>query len=231
MIKVEGLAQPGLAYQYTAATADTLKGLSVPTGQVTIQQADEMNRTPGRCYVPTTWGTAILEEGDWFVVYDLGIVSAFTGPQFEVLFSVKHDEELAPPAEEPAEDSELSGAEVEVLASMEAKARSLTFKQAASVAPVAMASTVPLPTGVAKPVLRFRVMSDGAQWLPSFEAYCVNYRHDYVVLSEENPRGGDVDFRVLRNATGAEVLAFGLGELIDCFADGRLEIVSEGPEA
>ena len=83
---VKGLARPADAYQFLKETEDQLAGLVLQTGPVTVQRADELNRIPGRCYVPTIWGAAVLEYGDWFVVYDIGVVSAFNDAQFRLLF-------------------------------------------------------------------------------------------------------------------------------------------------
>ena len=74
-IRVDAIAQPARALQYLPETEALLKDLVLPTGKVTVQLADEMNRVPNRCYVPTTWGSAVLEYGDWVVVY--GIAAYF----------------------------------------------------------------------------------------------------------------------------------------------------------
>ena len=86
MRAVKGLARPADAYQFLKETEDQLAGLVLQTGPVTVQKEDELNRIPGRCYVPTIWGAAVLEYGDWFVVYDIGVVSAFNDAQFRLLF-------------------------------------------------------------------------------------------------------------------------------------------------
>ena len=105
---VKGLARPADAYQFLKETEDQLAGLMLQTGSVTVQKADELNRIPGRCYVPTIWGAAVLEYGDWFVVYDIGVVSAFNDAQFRLLFEFDDSATLFEIAKEP----ELKGVQV-----------------------------------------------------------------------------------------------------------------------
>ena len=81
------------------------------------------------------------------------------------------------------------------------------------------------------PALRFRAMSDGATWLPAFQAFCDRYRLDYVIEPTEDTRVDAPDFRVRVNATGAEIIKFSLGDLIDCYPDGQMVLVGEEPEA
>ena len=56
-------------------------------------------------------------------------------------------------------------------------------------------------------------------------------RLDYVIEAETAPRGGQPDFRVKVGATGRGVVSFGLGELLDCYPDGRVVAVQEAAEA
>ena len=88
-----------------------------------------------------------------------------------------------------------------------------------------------LPMPEMAPALRFRVMSDGASWLPAFQAFCDRYRLDYVIEPTEDIRADAPDFHVKVNATGAEIVAFSLGDLIDCYPDGRLVLAKEESEA
>ena len=227
---VKGLARPADAYQFLKETEDQLAGLMLQTGPVTVQKADELNRIPGRCYVPTIWGAAVLEYGDWFVVYDIGVVSAFNDAQFRLLFEFDDSATLFEIAKEP----ELKGVQV-------AKARrgtslrdgvelmSAKVEGAIALDLVEQAEKLPMPEMA--PALRFRAMSDGATWLPAFQAFCDRYRLDYVIEATEDFRIGTHDFRVKVNATGAEAIAFSLGDLIDCYPDGRLVLAEEESEA
>ena len=103
---VKGLARPADAYQFLKETEDQLVGLVLQTGPVTVQKEDELNRIPGRCYVPTIWGAAVLEYGDWFVVYDVGIVSVHTDAQFRLLFEFDDSATLFEVSEEPELEAE-----------------------------------------------------------------------------------------------------------------------------
>lgn len=227
MIRVNAHAQGGRAYQYTSITADSLKGLEVPTGVVSIQPADELNRTQGRCYVPTTWGTAILEENDWFVIYDVGIVSAFTDAQFKLLFQVDEsvvDDTLFELEERPA---------AVALGRQQGKSLRDDLEAVSFASPRLstldeMDSVKALPEPVAMPVFKARAMSDGGSWLPAFSDYCTRYRLDYTILHEPDPRKPLADgFVVSVNATGRRVLEFNVGDLIVGYSDGNMEIASE----
>ena len=88
-----------------------------------------------------------------------------------------------------------------------------------------------LPMPEMAPALRFRAMNDGANWLPAFQAFCDRYRLDYVIEATDFALSGTPDFRVRVNATGAEIIKFSLGDLIDCYPDGRLVLAEEGSEA
>lgn len=229
---VKGLARPADAYQFLKETEDQLAGLILQTGPVTVQKEDELNRIPGRCYVPTIWGAAVLEYGDWFVVYDIGVVSAFNDAQFRLLFEFDDSATLFEVAEEP----ELEGVQVAearrgTLLRDDVEALSLEGVDRHLDALVAEKVGAPLPMPEMAPALRFRAMNDGATWLPSFQAYCDRYRLDYVIEAETAPRGGQLDFRVKVGATGREVVSFGLGELLDCYPDGRVVAVQEAAEA
>lgn len=233
---VKGLARPADAYQFLKETEDQLAGLMLQTGPVTVQKEDQLNRIPGRCYVPTTWGAAVLEYGDWFVVYDIGVVSAFNDAQFRLLFEFDDSATLFEVAEEP----ELEGVQVaearrgtslrDDVELMSAKVEGAIQLDLVEVAEK-LSSPAKLPMPEMAPALRFRAMSDGATWLPSFQAFCDRYRLDYVIEAEMAPRGGEPDFRVKVGATGREVVSFGLGELLDCYPDGRVVAVQEAAEA
>ena len=227
---VKGLARPADAYQFLKETEDQLAGLMLQTGPVTVQKADKLNRIPGRCYVPTIWGAAVLEYGDWFVVYDIGVVSAFNDAQFRLLFEFDDSATLFEIAEEP----ELEGAQVAEArrgTSLRDDVELMSAKVEGAIALDLVEQAEELPMPEMAPALRFRAMSDGATWLPSFQAYCDRYRLDYVIEAEAAPRGGEPDFRVKVGATGREVVSFGLGELLDCYPDGRIVAVQEGSEA
>lgn len=227
---VKGLARPADAYQFLKETEDQLAGLVLQTGPVTVQKEDELNRIPGRCYVPTIWGAAVLEYGDWFVVYDVGIVSAYTDAQFRLLFEFDDSATLFEVSEEPEiEDRSLPAV---VKRHMESKA--VEDQMAASVEGaiqldlVEQAESLPMPEMA--PALRFRAMNDGASWLPAFQAFCDRYRLDYVIEATDYALSNTPDFRVKINATGAEIITFSLGDLIDCYPDGRLVLAEEESE-
>ena len=229
---VKGLARPADAYQFLKETEEQLAGLILQTGPVTVQKEDELNRIPGRCYVPTIWGAAVLEYGDWFVVYDVGIVSAHTDAQFRLLFEFDDSATLFEVSEEPELEAE-QVAETRRGTSLrdDVEALSLEGVDRHLDALVAEKVEAPLPMPEMAPALRFRAMSDGASWLPAFQAFCDRYRLDYVIESTEGIRVDAPDFRVGVNATGAEIIKFSLGDLIDCYPDGRLVLVGEEPEA
>ena len=226
---VKGLARPADAYQFLKETEEQLAGLILQTGPVTVQQENELNRTPGRCYVPTTWGAAVLEYTDWFVVYDIGVVSAFNDAQFRLLFEFDDSATLFEIAEEP----ELEGVQVAEArrgTSLRDDVELMSAKVEGAIALDLVEQAEELPMPEMAPALRFRAMSDGATWLPSFQAYCDRYRLDYVIEAEAAPRGGEPDFRVKVGATGREVVLFGLGELLDCYPDGRVVAVQEAAD-
>lgn len=223
---VKGLARPADAYQFLKETEDQLAGLVLQTGPVTVQKEDELNRIPGRCYVPTIWGAAVLEYGDWFVVYDVGIVSAHTDAQFRLLFEFDDSATLFEVSEEVELEAE-QVAEARRGTSLRDNVEQMSAKVegAMQLDLVEIAEKLPMPEMA--PALRFRALSDGATWLPSFQAYCDRYRLDYVIESTEDFRIGTPDFRVRVNATGAEVIALSLGDLIDCYPDGQMVLVGE----
>ena len=227
---VKGLARPADAYQFLKETADQIAGLTLQTGQVTVQKEDELNRIPGRCYVPTIWGSAVLEYGDWFVVYDVGIVAAYTDAQFRLLFEFDDSDTLFEIFEEPKLEKEQLASTRQVT-SLRDKVELMSAKVEGGIQLdlVEVAEELPMPEMA--PALRFRVMSDGAHWLPAFQTFCDRYRHDYVIETLVGNHTGAHDFHVKVNATGAEVVAFSFGDIIDCYPDGRLVLAEEGPEA
>ena len=229
---VKGLARPADAYQFLKETEDQLAGLVLQTGPVTVQKADELNRIPGRCYVPTIWGAAVLEYGDWFVVYDIGVVSAFNDAQFRLLFEFDDSATLFEVSEETELEAE-QVAEARRGTSLrdDVEALSLEGVDRHLDALVAEKVEAPLPMPEMAPALRFRAMNDGANWLPAFQAFCDRYRLDYVIEATEDFRIGMHDFQVKVNATGAEIIKFSLGDLIDCYPDGQMVLVGEEPEA
>ena len=229
---VKGLARPADAYQFLKETEEQLAGLVLQTGQVTVQKEDELNRIPGRCYVPTIWGAAVLEYGDWFVVYDVGIVSAHTDAQFRLLFEFDDSATLF----EVSEGVELEAeqvAEARRGTSLRDDVEALSLEGVDRHLDALVAEKVgaPLPMPEMAPALRFRAMNDGANWLPAFQAFCDRYRLDYVIEATEDFRIGMHDFQVKVNATGAEIIKFSLGDLIDCYPDGQMVLVGEEPEA
>ena len=229
---VKGLARPADAYQFLKETEEQLAGLILQTGPVTVQKEDELNRIPGRCYVPTIWGATVLEYGDWFVVYDVGIVSAYTDAQFRLLFEFDDSATLFEVSEEPELEAE-QVAEARRGTSLrdDVEALSLEGVDRHLDALVAEKVEAPLPMPEMAPALRFRAMNDGANWLPAFQAFCDRYRLDYVIEATEDFRIGMHDFQVKVNATGAEIIKFSLGDLIDCYPDGQMVLVGEEPEA
>lgn len=232
MRAVKGLARPADAYQFLKETEDQIAGLVLQTGPVTVQKEDELNRIPGRCYVPTIWGAAVLEYGDWFVVYDVGIVSAHTDAQFRLLFEFDDSATLFEASEEPELEAE-QVAEARRGTSLRDDVEALSREGVDRHLDALVAEKVgaPLPMPEMAPALRFRAMNDGANWLPAFQAFCDRYRLDYVIEATEDFRIGTHDFRVKVNATGAEIVAFSLGDLIDCYPDGRLVLAKEESEA
>lgn len=229
---VKGLARPADAYQFLKETEEQLAGLLLQTGPVTVQRENELNRTPGRCYVPTTWGAAVLEYTDWFVVYDIGVVIALTDQQFRLLFEFDDSATLF----EVSEETELEGKQVaearrgtSLRDGVEALSLEGVDRHLDALVAEKVGASLPMPEMA--PALRFRAMSDGATWLPAFQAFCDRYRLDYVIESTGDTRVDAPDFRIGVNATGAEVIAFSLGDLIDCYPDGRLVLAEEESEA
>ena len=229
---VKGLARPADAYQFLKETEEQLAGLILQTGPVTVQKEDELNRIPGRCYVPTIWGATVLEYGDWFVVYDVGIVSAYTDAQFRLLFEFDDSATLFEVSEEPELEAE-QVAEARRGTSLRDDVEALSLEGVDRHLDALVAEKVgaPLPMPEMAPALRFRAMNDGANWLPAFQAFCDRYRLDYVIEATEDFRIGMHDFQVKVNATGAEIIKFSLGDLIDCYPDGQMVLVGEEPEA
>ena len=223
---VRGLARPADAYQFLKETEDQLAGLVLQTGPVTVQKEDELNRIPGRCYVPTIWGAAVLEYGDWFVVYDIGVVSAFNDAQFRLLFEFDDSATLFEVSEEVELEAE-QVAEARRGTSLRDNVEQMLAKVegAMQLDLVEIAEKLPMPERA--PALRFRAMNDGANWLPAFQAFCDRYRLDYVIEATEDFRIGTHDFQVKVNATGAEIIKFSLGDLIDCYPDGQMVLVGE----
>lgn len=229
---VKGLARPADAYQFLKETEEQLAGLLLQTGPVTVQRENELNRTPGRCYVPTTWGAAVLEYTDWFVVYDIGVVIALTDQQFRLLFEFDDSATLF----EVSEETELEGKQVaearrgtSLRDGVEALSLEGVDRHLDALVAEKVGASLPMPEMA--PALRFRAMSDGATWLPAFQAFCDRYRLDYVIESTGDTRVDAPDFRIGVNATGAEVIVFSLGDLIDCYPDGRLVLAEEESEA
>ena len=221
---VKALARPADAHQFLRETEDQLNGLMLKTGPVTVQKENELNRTPGRCYVPTTWGASVLEYGDWFVVYDVGIVQAFTDAQFQLLFEFDDSATLFEIAEEP----ELEGAHVvEARQGMSLRdgVELMSAKVEGAIALDLVEQAEELPMPAMSPALRFTSDDEGSRWIPAFQAFCDRYRLYYTLNLDTAPKGGQPRFKVTVNATGAQVASFGIGELIDCYPDGRIERV------
>ena len=173
---VKGLARPADAYQFLKETEEQLAGIVLQTGPVTVQQENELNRTPGRCYVPTTWGAAVLEYTDWFVVYDIGVVSAYTDQQFRLLFEFDDSATLFEVSEEvELEAEQVASARRGMSLRDDVEALSLEGVDRHLDALVAEKVEAPLPMPEMAPALRFRAMNDGANWLPAFQAFCDRY--------------------------------------------------------
>lgn len=243
MIQVVPHPQPGTAYQFLPETVEHLKGLELPTGTVQVQAPDEVNRVPGRCYVPTSWGTAILDVGDWVVVYDVGVVAVFTPPQFSLLFTTTMDGTITIPdgplptfkdieaiADRHNELQSSAGAMTLAEFSNEVEkdvATELTMGKYVTMPVVTDGADRELPRPTVLPVLQRRVMSDGNSWYPAFEEYCNRYRLDYSLIREDHSVH---DFYVEVNATGARIAGFNVGDIIVGYPDGRIEIAKEPEE-
>lgn len=223
-------------------TVEHLKGLELPTGTVQVQAPDEVNRVPGRCYVPTSWGTVILDVGDWIVVYDVGVVAVFTPPQFSLLFTTTMDGTITI-SDGPLPKFEDIEAIADRYNELQSSAREMTLAELTNEIEKDVANhitgkyvTMPVVTGGADlelprptvlPVLQLRVLSDGNSWYPTFEEYCNRYRLDYSLVREDHSVH---DFYVEVNATGARIAGFNIGDIIVCYPDGRIEIAKEPEE-
>lgn len=234
MIQVNAIPQGATAYQFLPETAEMLNKLPLPTGPVTVQMPDEINRIQGRCYVPTAWGAAILEFGDWFVVFDVGVVAAYTEAQFPVLFAPVLDE---PPVEEgvllgldPAYSSKMST----VVATdgfsgvLENSGESIRDTMSRMSAPIEipeaeLRATATLPTPARVPVFRQRF--EGDDWGVAFPDYCDRYRLDYSLQSLVNKASFlPSTIRVVVNATDRVVVELREGEVLVGYADGHMEV-------
>lgn len=222
MIPVEALPQPATAYQFLESTALDLSKLVLPTGPVTVQFSDALNGTQGRCYVMTTWGTATLNEGDWIILYDIGLVVTVTQAQFPLLYEMRDDGALfsldaATPDVTVVRQRPMTMDDVDRhLSSLVAEKTGIVLDQG-------------LPQPEEAPVLKFRGLSDGHSWLPLFEDYCTRHRLDYSLVAESSPLDSH-DFRVVVNATGREVVRFNVGDLVVGYPSGRMELVGEDAE-
>lgn len=233
MIRVTAHPQGATAYQFLEETAAGLDRLQLPTGPVTVQMPDSINRIPGRCYVPTVWGAAVLELGDWFVVFDVGVVAAYPAEQFSLLFAQAVEEPVEPP-EMLEEETPEGAARVSLLASepsipesylgkyvMQTPNSGESIKESLSRVSSRMEDEA-LPKAVAVPVLRF--MAGIAQHTQeiNIHEYFDRYRLDY---SFETLTEGTVDaFRFVVNATGREVVRFRRGEVVVGYPDGTVEV-------
>ena len=65
-------------WQYDPANTSELTTLDLPTGRITVQDANPMTKATARAYVPTAFGTHILDPGDWVLWHESGYV--FTLP-------------------------------------------------------------------------------------------------------------------------------------------------------
>lgn len=61
-------------YQFTADDPLALTHLTLPTGPVTVQEENPITKAQLRAYVPTAFGTHILDLGDWVLVHESGVV-------------------------------------------------------------------------------------------------------------------------------------------------------------
>ena len=231
MIPGEALPQPATAYQFLESTALDLSKLVLPTGPVTVQFPDALNGTQGRCYVMTTWGTATLSEGDWIILYDIGLVVTVTQAQFPLLYEMRDDGALFGVDEGKPDMTRM---QARVQGDMSPARLGQFDLEALQDGPIPAVygeaivnSLLPQPEVV--PVLKFRVMSDGRSWLPAFENYCTRHRLDYSLVAESSPLDSH-DFRVVVNATGREVVRFNVGDLIVGYPSGRMELVGEDAE-
>ena len=217
---MEALPQPATAYQFLESTALDLSKLVLPTGPVTVQFPDALNGTQGRCYVMTTWGTATLNEGDWIILYDIGLVVTVTQAQFPLLYEMRDDGALfgfdaATPDVAVVRQRPMTTDDVDRhLSSLVAEKAGVSLDQG-------------LPQPEEAPVIKFRVMSDGRAWFPAFEDYCSRHRLDFSV---ETGVVASHDFRVVVNATGRDVVRFNVGDLVVGYPSGRMELVGEDAE-
>lgn len=219
MIRTEAYTQPATSYQFLPENIESLRALTLPTGVVTVQAGDELNRVEGRCYVPTSWGTSILSEGDWIVVYDVGVVSTFTNAQHFLLFRQLDDmlfEVEAPVVEE----------EVVPMARMSRQTfvAALDTELSKEAAQERTVESAPIPETL--PVIKFRVTEDSSSWMPSFQAYCERYRLDYSINVENVPGDREHLYEIKVNATGRRVIIFGVDDVLAGYSDGRMEHLS-----
>lgn len=214
MIQTRSVPTKATSYQFLSAQADELRAVQLPTGPVTVQAADEINNIPGRCYVPTTWGTAILNEGDWFVLFENGIVSAYTSAQHFLML----EEDVAIPEELPVEPvpDELLMEEPALFS--RASVMSVRFDPTVDGGSVSEA-----PREL--PVLRFIAGEPGSEEM--FANYTNRYRLDYTVtlLPHVSDDPTPTLFEVDVTATGRVVARFSQGDEVVGYADGRMEVV------
>lgn len=230
MIPVEALPQPGTAYQFLESTAAELSKLVLPTGPVTVQFPDALNRTEGRCYVMTTWGTATLSEGDWIVVYDVGVVVTITAEQFPLFYEMREGAtlfSLTAPEEVPEGRSMRDMVDTQQSARQAAQMAAVALGGMSPALSVSRASEV--VSELPKPPVFYALRLDTSQpeesWGEVWAAYVTRYRLDYTLdeLRETRQRY----YRVFVNATGREVLRFDEGDVVLGTPDG--ELVIEGP--
>lgn len=235
MIQVNAIPQGATAYQFLPETAEMLDKLPLPTGPVTVQMPDEINRIQGRCYVPTAWGAAILEFGDWFVVFDVGVVAAYTEAQFPVLFAPVLDE---PPVEEgvllsfdPAYSSKMSTVVATddfsgVLENSGESIRDTMSRMSAliEVPEAELRAKATLPTPARVPVFRQRFGSED-EGGTAFQDYCDRYRLDYSLQSLMSTEPFlPSTLRVVVNATDRVIVELQDGEVLVGYADGHMEV-------
>ena len=203
----------GESYQFVSETEELLHGMKVPTGTVTVQRADEMNNIPGRCYVPTSWGTAILDSGDFFVVYENRLVSAFTNRQFSELFELDTTDQL-----------DIPELEVEGMSPSLMRYKSAMRNEV----PEEALSDQGFPVSQVFPAMIIRAAEglSAAQLEARLEEYFEKYRLDYLLYSAEDELSGHLQVSIRVVATGREVLTFAPTlHNVNGYADGKMEIV------
>ena len=231
MIQVNAIPQGATAYQFLPETAEMLNKLPLPTGPVTVQMPDEINRIQGRCYVPTAWGAAILEFGDWFVVFDVGMVAAYTEAQFPVLFAPVLDEPAPEP--EPAPDAWLDPLRPLMMSRMGVEApnagesiRDTMSRMSAliEVPEAELRAKATLPTPARVPVFRQRFGSED-EGGTAFQDYCDRYRLYYSLQSLMSTEPFlPSRLRVVVNATDRVIVELQDGEVLVGYADGHMEV-------